>query len=160
MPFTPHSTVARSKNGGMTPFVKRPDPPHAPKSTREPPFPRRQRPPAPQSRKGSLASSSSSDRGTRISSWVSVTMPSPAARSATAVSAEARRSSVDRVPSDDGAAADSVSCGESTASGALTASDVSATCDARERLVALLAPPVPPAILAPPVLPAPPDPEV
>ena len=38
VPFTPHSTVARSKSGGMTPFVERPDPPHAPKSMREPPF--------------------------------------------------------------------------------------------------------------------------
>ena len=37
--FTPHSTTARSKNGEMTPFVERPSPPRALKSTQESPFP-------------------------------------------------------------------------------------------------------------------------
>ena len=41
--FTPHSTTARSKNGGMTPFVERPSPPRALKSTQEPPFPAHRR---------------------------------------------------------------------------------------------------------------------
>ena len=41
--FTPHSTTARSRNGGMTPFLERPDPPRALKSTQEPPFPPRRR---------------------------------------------------------------------------------------------------------------------
>ena len=41
--FTPHSMTASSRNGGMTPFLERPDPPRALKSTQEPPFPPRQR---------------------------------------------------------------------------------------------------------------------
>ena len=41
--FTPHSMTASSRNGGMTPFLERPDPPRALKSTQEPPFPPRRR---------------------------------------------------------------------------------------------------------------------
>ena len=44
--FTPHSTTARSKNGGMTPFVERPGPPRTLKSTQEPPFPAHRRAPS------------------------------------------------------------------------------------------------------------------
>ena len=80
-------------------------------------------------------------------------MPSPAARSATAVSAEARRSSVDRAPSDDGAATDSIFCGESAASCAWAVSDESVAWGARELLVVLMGLSAPLALAAPPVLP-------
>lgn len=41
--FHPSFHDARSKNGGMTPFVERPSPPRALKSTQEPPFPAHRR---------------------------------------------------------------------------------------------------------------------